>query len=119
MENYSALQSFIDSQIKYQQRKLDGMLSNLNNDFSYYLSWNAEESYKLHLGIKEMRDWEKALENESEEKFLESTIKSYKRFLDSQNNVVGYSTNQVSNLCTAWKYQAVMELKSQLESFNK
>jgi hypothetical protein len=119
----SQFNTYLESQIKYNQGKLDTMTEQLKENLTYYLSWNVESMYMLSTHINELSSWGAMVEelggdDEAVRRFMEIKLESYRQFLNSEYNVLGTSTNPVSNLCVAWRYKVILDLKKTLESLS-
>lgn len=112
--------SSITEQIRYTETKIESDKENLSKDYVYYLSWNAKDIYCNEIRVREWKRWLTSLESiEDPDYFFHTELKKYDSFLDHTWNVAIECTNGVSEMCTTWKYQVIMELRNSLRRWKE
>ncbi len=105
----------IEEQIRYTETKIESDKAKLSENFNYYLPWCAKDIYCNEIRIREWKRWLTSLDNiDSLGYFLFTELGQYDKYLDSEYNVSIECTNGVSEMCTTWKYQVIMELRNSL-----
>lgn len=112
--------SSITEQIRYTETKIESDKAKLSENFTYYLPWCAKDIYCNELRVKEWSRWLTGIESDhSFGYFLYVELGQYDKYLDAEHNVSIECTNEVSEMCTVWKYRVILELRNELRRWKE
>ena len=110
------MKNYLESQIKFSDKKVTGLKETLMNNFCYHLAWIGEDIYKTQYKLEHYKKMLSELNEHSEEEVLNHWIEEFTKFISRSYNVRENSTGALFRECSTWKFICTMELLEELKS---
>jgi hypothetical protein len=107
----------IENRVEGYNNQFNDNMKKLQENFTYFLSWKAEETYKARFKADYLNQVLEEIAEHGYAKAFEHNINVIRRFLKSGYNVRENSTNAISNETSTWKYIANIELLELIEDY--
>lgn len=121
-EMYTEIWNEIDGLIEYRMNKFNQDMLKLQENFTHYLSWNAEDMFKYKYEADCLKSLKDGLKFDTETGFDYWIIQYIvENFADNVANglfeVRANSTNEIKNACSTWEFEVQKEIYKKCKSF--
>lgn len=115
-----SLIKIVNSRINSFKKEEDEGIAKIHENFVYYLSWVAEDTWKAQFKRKFLQEFLEDLNKTDKEGYytvITKVLSMIMRCLDSPYNVREKSTNPIHNEVSTWKFQCYFDLRKIMEEY--